>query len=139
MTDKKVFVDTNILIYAHDKSAGEKNKKAEKLVRGLWSGKLLPSISVQVLQEFYVNLSKKGIKQNLAEDTISSYYEWDLVSNDPYLLKEAFGLQKKFILSFWDANILAAAIKSKASELWSEDFNTGQAYEGIIAVNPLKE
>ncbi len=137
MIDKKIFVDTNILVYAHDKKAGIKNKLAEAKLRDLWSAKLLPSISVQVLQEFYVNLSKKGFKQSLAEDTVTNYFEWDVISNDPSLLKDAFLLQKKYLLSFWDSNILASAIRAKASELWSEDFNTGQMYDGVLAVNPL--
>lgn len=139
MIDKKIFVDTNLLVYAHDRSAGVKNKKAEELFKGLWRSRLLPSLSIQVLQEFYVNLVKKGVPQDLSEQTVFNYLEWDLIANDEALLREAFTLQKKFMLSFWDANILAAAIRSKSSELWSEDFNTGQVYEGVLAVNPLKE
>jgi predicted nucleic acid-binding protein len=137
MSDKQVFVDTNILVYAHDKDAGIKHQKARAAVESLWNRPIMPSISIQVLQEFYVNLIKKNVKASDVRETIMNYFEWDVIHNDRKLLIEGMRLKEKFSLSFWDALIVAAARTAKATELWSEDLNPGQNYEGVVAINPL--
>ena len=137
MPSKELFVDTNILIYAHDRDALDKHEKAKNLVSELWSRRLLPAISVQVLQELYVNLIRRNVSDVDARRTIDDYCVWQVVDNDTTLLKEGIELRERFRLSFWDGLILAAARRAQAGTIWSEDLNTGQNYDGVVAVNPL--
>jgi len=137
MKETKVFIDTNILVYAYDVQAGEKHKIAASIIERLWHFRLLPSISIQVLQEFYVTLVRKNIKKDTAQKLVNTYLEWNVMDNNRLLLESSFIEQKKFGLSFWDSSILAAARGAQCVELWSEDFNSGQSYDGIIAKNPL--
>lgn len=138
MNGEQIFVDTNILVYAHDADAKEKHKKAKEKVRSLWSRSILPSVSIQVLQGFYVNLLKKNISLKAARETVADYLEWDVIENSRSLFLEGIQMKERWDISFWDALILAAAIKAKAVVIWSEDFNEGQDYDGIVVVNPLR-
>lgn len=138
MSDRSVFVDTNILVYAHDRDAGDKYLAAKSALASLWDRPLPPSISIQVLQEFYVNLLRKRVEGGTAREIVLNYLEWDVVENDRALLLEGMRLRDTLHLSFWDALIVAAARTAGAKELWSEDFNPGQDLEGIVVVNPLK-
>ncbi len=137
MSDDPVFVDTNILVYAHDADAGERHQDALSKVTRLWGRAVLPSISIQVLQELYVNLIKRKVDGPVAAEVVINYLEWDVVDNDRPLLQEGMRLSMKFKLSFWDALIVAAARKAKAKEIWTEDLNAGQDYEGVVVVNPF--
>jgi len=138
MSDDQVFVDTNILVYAHDRDAGEKHRIAMEKVGALWHRALLPSTSVQVLQEFYVTLTRKKVRAPDAREVVTNYLEWDVIDNDRALLLEGMRIKERWLVSFWDALVLAAAKKAKARELWSEDLSAGQVYEGVVVVNPLK-
>jgi predicted nucleic acid-binding protein len=138
MSDKHVFLDTNILVYAHDRDAGDKYRVARAAVESLWLRPILPSVSIQVLQELYVNLIRKNVKTTDARETVVNFLEWDVIDNDGKLLLEGMRLKERFSLSFWDALIIAAAKAAKAKELWSEDLNAGQNYEGVVIVNPLQ-
>jgi predicted nucleic acid-binding protein len=137
MSDDPVFVDTNILVYAHDKDAGDKYLIAKAKVASLWNRQILPSISVQVLQEFHVNLVRKKVKASDAREAVLNYLEWDVIDNDRTLLLEGMRLQETWRLSFWDALIIAAAKRAKVKELWSEDLNPGQNFEGVVVINPF--
>ena len=137
MKETRVFIDTNILVYAYDTQAGEKQKLAAKLIEQLWDFRILPSISIQVLQEFYVTLVKKNVKKEASQKLVNTYLEWNVIENNRLLLEASFIEQKKFGLSFWDSSILAAARNAQCAELWSEDFNTGQSYDGIKVKNPF--
>jgi predicted nucleic acid-binding protein len=138
MIGSQVFVDTNILVYAHDRAAGDKHTLAKERIRELWSRHIPPAISVQVLQELYVNLVRKGVGHAEAAETVEDYSTWDVVENDLELLKAGIDSVQRWQTSFWDALILSAAIRSKASILWSEDFNVGQTYDGVLVQNPLE-
>lgn len=137
MSDSQVFVDTNILVYAHDSDAGIRHTLAKKKVALLWLRDIPPAISVQVLQELYVNLIRKGVEVAAARQTVADYSLWNVIDNDLALLTDAFDLSERWQSSLWDSLILAAAKRSYAQTIWSEDFNTGQAYDGIIVENPL--
>jgi len=137
MLNKQVFVDTNILVYAHDRDAEDRHKRAKDLVADLWNRPLLPAISVQVLQELYVNLIRKNVSDDEARQTIADYRAWDVVDNDSALLMEAIDIRERLQSSFWDGLIVAAAKRAHAGTIWSEDFNTGQRYDGIVVANPL--
>jgi len=135
----RVFVDTNILVYAHDRQAGLRYAQAQALVRGLWSSQPIPVISVQVLQELFVNLIRKGIPRKDAAACVEDYSQWETVSNNYFLLRSAIECTERWSLSLWDALILAAARKATVDTVWSEDLSTEQDYQGVRVVNPLAE
>ena len=133
-----VFVDTNILVYAHDADAGPRHAAARDKVKALWDAPLPPSVSVQVLQELYVNLLRKGTRSGAARELVNDYLEWDVVPNSVPLLQAAMLGAERWKISLWDALIVAAASEAGASVLWSEDLNAGQDYDGVVVVNPLR-
>ena len=136
----RVFVDTNILIYAHDLDAGNKNRKASQILRGLWeSGTGI--ISIQVLQEFYVNITRKipaPIPRSIARGLVSNYMAWPVELNVPKTLLHASEIEERYQLSFWDSLIIASAYQSGSDKIITEDLNHGQVIEGIIIENPLR-
>lgn len=131
MKGKAIFLDTNILVYAHDRAAGPKHVTARRRVRELWELDHPPSVSVQVLQELYVNLIRKRVP--------ADYLEWHVVDNDRDLLTAGMSEGERWKLSFWDALIVAAARRARADVIWSEDFNPGQRFDGVVVVNPFAE
>jgi predicted nucleic acid-binding protein len=136
-----VFVDTNILIYAHDADAGAKRERAAQRLRELWTSGA-GCLSVQVLQEFYVNVTRKlatPIALATARQIVSSYAVWVRSSTTAQTVVRATEISESAQISFWDAMILAAAEESDALVLWSEDLNTGQTIAGIKVVNPLQD
>lgn len=135
----KVFVDTNILVYAHDLVSGIKNERARALIENLWStgGGVL---STQVLQELCVNLRRKALKPLTLEETrslIQDYSDWEIVVNTHSSVIEALTIETRFQISFWDALIVHAAERAGAAILYSEDFSAGQTYGSVRVVNPL--
>jgi len=133
-----VFVDTNVLVYAHDVDAGEKYLTAKRLVTELWQSKPLPWISVQVLQELLVTLRRKNVPLVEARRTVEDYTHWRLVENDIGLFRAGLAEMEQWKISFWDALILTAARKAGASTLLSEDLSAEQDYAGIRVVNPFR-
>ena len=138
MNADRVFLDTNVLVYAHDRSEGRKHEQAKRIVAEAWTGVRLPALSIQVLQETHVTLVRKGLDPKQSAEVVRNYLEWDLVENRESLFRTALDFQVEFQLSFWDAGILAAAVAAGAEELWSEDFQTGRTYHGVRVVNPFE-
>jgi len=140
MSDK-YFLDTNILVYAHDRSAGAKHKRARAVVEQLWhSGQGV--LSTQVLQELCVNLRRKATRPLPIEETrrlIQDYLSWEVVVNSPGSVVQALDLEARYRISFWDALILHAAEMAGATVLYSEDLAAGQSYSSIRVINPLRE
>jgi predicted nucleic acid-binding protein len=140
MSDK-FFVDTNILIYAHDTSAGVKHQRARTLLEHLWSsGKGV--LSTQVLQELCINLRRKVSRPLPLEEVrqlIRDYLAWEVVVNTPESVIHALDLEMRYKTSFWDALILQAAEGSGAAILYSEDLARGERYGTVQVVNPLLE
>ena len=135
----KVFIDSNILIYAHDRDAGEKNKIAAAILKHLWETKT-GVLSVQVLQEFYVNVTRKIVNplpKPKAREIIQSYRAWPIESNDIETIFAASEFEERYKLSFWDALIVAAACNAKAEKILTEDLNHGQRIEGVFIENPF--
>jgi predicted nucleic acid-binding protein len=132
------FLDTNILLYAYDQDAPAKRSAALRLVEQGWSALGQTAISVQVLQEMHVNLEKRGVAKAEAARIIRDYAAWPVVDNSLEILLAALDEQTRWQLSLWDALILAAARASGASEIYTEDFNHGQDYGGIPAINPFR-
>ncbi len=134
-----VFVDTNILVYAHDRDAGRKHARARDLLEKAWLSDKFPAISVQVLQELFVNLRKHGVSLAEAREIVSDYSSWRVAGNTVDLCLQAIEESERWQVSFWDGLILAAARSLRATIVWSEDLNTGQDFGGIRVVNPLTE
>ena len=138
MSDK-YFVDTNILVYAHDRSAGVKHQRAQMLLEQLWdSGQGV--LSTQVLQELCINLRRKVSDPRPMEEVrllIRDYATWEVIINTPESVLQALDIEMRYMTSFWDALILQAAESAGASILYSEDLATGQRYGAIQIVNPL--
>jgi predicted nucleic acid-binding protein len=135
----KYFVDTNILLYAHDRSAGLKHERARQLVERLWtSGEGV--LSTQVLQELCINLRRKIARPLPVEEIrriIQDYLSWEIVINDPASVPQALEIEVRYQTSFWHALILHAAETSGAAILYSEDLAAGQKYGAVEVINPL--
>lgn len=138
MTDK-VFVDTNIIVYAYDLDAGSKRLKAKALLTSYWEAVDKPWISVQVLQELFVTLQRCGVDWDIASQIAHIHMSWQVVETDIALFSSGIKESRRWQLSFWDGLILAAARRADVQTLLSEDFNTGQNYDGIVVVNPFIE
>ena len=132
-----VFIDTNIIVYAYDTRDAIKHEKAKKLLNQVWDGKIHAAVSIQVLQEFFNSMIRAKGDPRYFRKICENFMDWPLVENTRDVLRQAFAVQARYQLSFYDANIVAAAQLSGAQELWTEDFNTGQDYDGVIAVNPF--
>jgi predicted nucleic acid-binding protein len=138
MSDR-IFVDTNILVYAHDLSAGDRHTKASAIIESLWEEET-GVISTQVLQEFYVTLTRKITNPFQPAETreiIRNYLAWPVQINDPEMTIRASEIEEKNTLSFWDAMIVAAALRLQAQKIITEDLNHGQIIEGISIENPF--
>lgn len=133
------FVDTNIFLYAYDYSDPVKNRRAKSLVKNLWDSGL-GSISIQVLQELYVNLTRKvphPLPSGYAGSIISDLGRWRLHLPNLESLLGAVHIEQRYQISFWDAMIISSAVTMKCSILWSEDLNHGQEYRGVKVLNPF--
>jgi predicted nucleic acid-binding protein len=134
------FVDTNILLYAEDRDAKGKHPLARDLILQLWDDRD-GVVSVQVLQEFYVNATrklKKPLTNPKALEIVEQYLTWTVVENTGALLTSAIRLQTKAQLSFWDAMVVQAAIETGCERLYSEDLNHGQRFGSLVILNPFK-
>src|SRR5579863_6252943 len=122
MSDR-CFVDTNILLYAHNRGTGAKHESARSLIERLWiSGSGV--LSTQVLQELCVNLRRKAIRPLSIDETrklIQDYSSWDVVVNTAESIVEALAIEARYKISFWDALIVQAAGSAGAVVLYSED------------------
>ncbi len=138
MSGKRVFVDTNILLYALDSDAGPKHEKAGRRITELWEGSSTPILSIQVLQELYVNLIRKKVSQPQAQSAVMDYLAWEVIPLDTGLFGLGLKAHREWKLSFWDGLIVAAANQAQADWLLTEDMNHGQIYGKVKVVNPFK-
>ena len=134
------FVDTNVLVYAHDASEPAKRAAAKASLADLWangSGRL----STQVLQEFYVVATRKtslGMSPLAAREVVRLYSTWPVVIVDPILIDAAADLHTRQSISLWDALIVAAAQQAGADEIPTEDLADGETFDGVRVVNPFR-
>ena len=136
----RIFVDTNILVYAHDVSAGNKHAAAKKLIQELWENKA-GCLSIQVMQEFYVSVTQKvptPMNYVNAQGIIRNLMYWKV--HEPKIddVLNAVDLQQQYQISFWDAMILQSALQLGCNLLWSENLNPGQVYDGVKLINPFQ-
>ena len=139
MSDR-YFVDTNILMYAHDTAAGEKHRRAKALVEELWETRA-GVVSTQVLHELAVNLRRKArrpVDAKATREVVSDYLAWQVVVNGGDSILEALDLEARYQISFWDALVVQAAHASGAEILYSEDLSDGQRYGAVRVINPFR-
>ena len=137
MSDR-TFVDSNILIYAHDADAKSKHEIARSILAELWRQRM-GVLSMQVLQEFYVNVTRKiavPLSKDAARVVVNSYAIW-CVETTPAEISSAFRIEDESRIGFWDALIIASAVKCGASRILSEDLNAGQTIAGVRIENPF--
>jgi predicted nucleic acid-binding protein len=133
------FVDTNVLVYAHDSTETTKGPRAAALLDSLWESRA-GVLSTQVLQEFYVVATRKfdpAMSRREAREIVAAYGEWPVVEVDVPLIIAASVLEERNRLSFWDALIVEAAGRAGASTLLSEDLQAGRRIRGLKIENPF--
>jgi predicted nucleic acid-binding protein len=139
MSDNRSFVDTNILVYAHDETAGEKRDLARLLLADLWESGA-GCLSVQVLQEFFVTVTRKVPKPldaGSAAAIVADLSHWRVHSPRPDDVLSAIDSHRRQDISFWDAMIVCSAASLGCGILYSEDLNPRQQYEGVRVRNPF--
>lgn len=132
-----VFVDTNVLIYALDEADPAKQHAARIWRAELWRSRS-GRISFQVLQEFYVKVAHKwpGARKD-ARSEVRDLLAWKPVPVDSEILEQAWKIQDRYQLSFWDALIVAAALAASCKYLLTEDLQPDQRLDSLIVVNPF--
>jgi predicted nucleic acid-binding protein len=134
------FVDTNVLIYAHDPTAGAKHLRANELVRQLWETGT-GVISTQVLQELCVNLRRRNrppLPIEKVRFVVEAYLGWVIVVNGAPAVLQGLDIESRHNISFWDALILNAAEEAGCEVLYSEDLSAGQHYGSVLVINPFQ-
>jgi predicted nucleic acid-binding protein len=133
------FLDTNILVYAYDLSAGEKHHLAGQLVEQCWENGN-GCLSIQVLQEFYVSVTQKiarPLDHLTAWKIVSNLTRWRLHVPDGNDLLQAIDLQQSCRISFWDALVVHSAARLGCKQLFSEDLSHGEIYGEVQVINPF--
>jgi len=133
------FVDTNVLVYHRDSSDPERQARAAEWMARLWdegSGR----VSVQVLHEYYVTVTGKldpGMPREEAREDIAALRAWNPLAPDAGLLEDAWAVEDRYRLSFWDAMIVAAAHRLDCRTLLTEDLQDGQDLDGLLVRSPF--
>ena len=132
------FLDTNVLVYAHQRDDPRKQQVARVLLRQAVAGKFV--ISAQVLSEFATTLLHKASPQATPEaaiEILDTLLPIKLVPPDHDLIRRAIEAHASYGLHFYDGMIIAAAERAGCARIWSEDLNAGQQYFGVTVANPF--
>lgn len=135
----RVFVDTNVLVYAWDSTEPEKQKKALAWMTHLWKART-GRLSYQVLTEFYITVTQKldpGMEPERARRNVSLFFPWHPVQTDARVIETAWHVQDRYRLSWWDALIVSAARTAGCRYLLTEDLRSGEEILEIKIVNPF--
>jgi predicted nucleic acid-binding protein len=139
MSGNRKFIDTNVLVYAHDVTAGDKHDRARALLEELWDTRE-GCLSVQVLQEFFVTTTRKipkPLEASTAGQIINGLALWHVHAPAARDVLAAIDIHQQTGASFWDAIIVRSAQELSCRTLYSEDLNPGQTYAGVRVSNPL--
>jgi len=139
MPGERSFLDTNVLVYAYDTDAGPRHERARSLVAELWETRA-GSVSTQVLQEFYVTVTRKVPKpltKRVAREVVETYQAWPVYRPDVGDLAAASDLEERHRLAFWDALVIVAAQRSGADVLFSDDLQDERRIAGLTIRNPF--
>jgi len=134
-----VFVDSNVLVYARDAAHSDKQRQASAWMTELWRLRI-GRVSIQVLTEYYITVTQKlrpGLDQETARQDVRSLFAWKPIRLDERILEEAWRVQDRYSLSFWDALILGAAQAGACRYLLTEDLQNEQRIGDVTVVNPF--
>jgi predicted nucleic acid-binding protein len=137
--ESREFLDANILVYAFDSSAGTKQAAAKQLLTRLWDSGA-GCLSVQVLQEFFVTVTRKVAKPLSIDDgaqRVREFAAWRVFAPTADDVLAAIELHQQARITFWDAMIVVAAAQSACDVLWTEDLSDGQRLGGVSISNPF--
>lgn len=140
MSDELTFVDTNVLVYAYDRDAGDKHRVAQELLSALWADRL-GTLSIQVLQEFWWTVTRKLPKPlgvRMAREVMATYRAWPVFRPSVDDVLAATEIEERHQLAFWDALIVLSAERSGATILLSEDLSHGERIGGVTVSNPFR-
>jgi predicted nucleic acid-binding protein len=132
------FCDTNVLVYAYDRSDPEKRRRALDVVERLWA-EGTGVVSVQVLQELYVTLARRVDHDDARAVVVDLADAWPVVEPVRGDVLAAMDDAHRWQISFWDAMVLGAARKAGAQTMWSEDLQHGREYDRVLVLNPLRD
>lgn len=133
-----VVLDTNVLVYAVSAAAGEAQKRAVAL--DLLNTKMI-GLSGQILQEFFVTVTKKSrriLTVDDALDWIETFEDFPIVPTDASIVRAGAEYSARYQISYWDGAVVAAANLLQAQTLYSEDLNHGQLYGSVRVLNPFR-
>jgi predicted nucleic acid-binding protein len=132
------FVDTNVLLYAISRDPAEQDKA--KCASDILAERDL-ALSVQVLQEFYVQATRASrpdaIEHTQAVRLIESFRRFPVQDMTSGIMMAALAARQRFQLSYWDAAIIEASRTMGCTQVLSEDLNDGQDYGGVRVTNPF--
>jgi predicted nucleic acid-binding protein len=132
-------VETSVLVYAHDASAGLKPERARTLIESLWESQS-GFLSIQVLEEFYVTVTRKVARPLAGEAAAQSVADLSACrvhAPEAADVLDAIEIHRRYGISLWDALVIQSAARMGCQTLWSEDLSRGQIYAGIPIMNPF--
>lgn len=135
----KVFVDTNVLVYSRDASEPHKQEQAMAWMAHLWSTKT-GNLSYQILQEFYITVTAKlqpGLDPENARKDVRSLLVWQPIVVNDRVLENAWLIQDRFQISWWDALVVSAAQLADCRYLLTEDLQENQEFGSLLVTNPF--
>ena len=137
--NNRIFIDTNILVYAYDNTNDIKHKRAKSILFSQDNEKYDYYISTQILNEFYSVIARKKVKHSIIVK-----YLIEIIDNThvvPLLLENtmiALNIKDKYRFAWYDSIVLATAVQNRCNILYSEDFQHNQIIEGVVKIiNPL--
>jgi len=131
------FTDTNLLVYARDKSNPVKQQQAKKWLTALWQSQQ-GRLSTQVLNEFYVVVTQKlHVDKAIARAEVQDFMRWQPIAIDSDVIEKAWTVQDVFQFSWWDSLIVASAQQSNCQYLLTEDLQHNQQLDSVKVINPF--
>jgi len=144
-TNRQIFfIDTNILVYAYNKTDTRKQAVAIKLLERCWQKQAAYALSSQNLAEFF-NVSIYKIRESLSIDEaekiikdICTFSHWSIFNYDHETVQHAIGLCKSKNTHFWDAVLAATMLETGVLHIYTENVKDFSKFDGITAVNPFE-
>jgi predicted nucleic acid-binding protein len=133
------FVDTNVLVYCFDDSDTSKRDRARLVMRQLWESRT-GCVSHQVLQEFYLTVTRKlrpALPRSKAREEVEDLLGWQPAPVTGDLVRDAWRIEDRFELSWWDSLIVASALAQNCHTLLTEDLQDGLEIDDLRVLNPF--
>jgi predicted nucleic acid-binding protein len=137
-TPDRIFLATNILLYAKVDDGSDKHTKCHNLLAVVLVGSEIV-VSVQVLDEYYVNALKKNIPPTEIQNTVNQFIsDFEIIPLTKELIPETHRICNRYRFSYWDSNIVAAALKARCKIFYTEDLQDGQIIDDTLTIiNPM--